>query len=598
MRCTVFSGANEAADDLMPRLGLQSRFPPPSRYRRPSGAVLLALTLILTLTATSGLLAYLQQLSITRQQQAVHHTVRTLAAAKQVLIGYAVTYPDHFPYDSPKHGPGFLPCPDTNNDGSPNPPCGKKDFGLHPTGRLPWRYLGLDDLRDSAGERLWYALSLNFRNNPKISSLNSDTPGQLCVDTNHDNDCNDSVDASDLVAILFAPGFALESQDRASDVNDLTHYLEGDNVSRADGRYQRASSTAVDAAEHFNDRLVTLSRGELMAAIERRVLKEAEQALLAYAEDGDGDSAATYLWLAPFDNPSTAAYRGEVGQHFGQIAHHYRLQPPFATDFTLDLSLAGGFAATFEGTVSSAHLTTATIAFNAIDGSACRWHDATSIDCSASARAVVQGANAPPYPATWRERQWQLDGIKFSGSTHYTPASARDVRRRSVSTADPSSAALELLINDTAYYQACSTCGATTAQSGSGAVKVKPDTLGTISVSGLHADLAVPDELPEWFIKNRWHHLIYIATAAAHAPGGSGHCTPPSCLILTDRSGATNHTIAALALIAGPTLALQSRPSNQLSDYYEDANQDGDAIFDASLPRSAAFNDNIIVIQP
>ena len=48
-------------------------------------------------------------------------------------------------------------------------------------GRLPWKTFGLPDLRDGSGERLWYALSPNFRDNPSVSPLNSDTRGSITV---------------------------------------------------------------------------------------------------------------------------------------------------------------------------------------------------------------------------------------------------------------------------------------------------------------------------------------------------------------------------------------------------------------------------------
>ena len=42
-------------------------------------------------------------------------------------------------------------------------------------GRLPWRSLGIDQLRDGYGEPLWYVLSRGFRNPP----INFGTLGQI-----------------------------------------------------------------------------------------------------------------------------------------------------------------------------------------------------------------------------------------------------------------------------------------------------------------------------------------------------------------------------------------------------------------------------------
>ncbi|MEO8442082.1 MAG: hypothetical protein ABI547_06310, partial [Betaproteobacteria bacterium] len=66
--------------------------------------------------------------------------------------------------------PGSLPCPDlvTHIPGTNVPDDGIADLFAGTNcpsyvGRLPWRTLGLADLRDPDGERLWYALSPNFR---------------------------------------------------------------------------------------------------------------------------------------------------------------------------------------------------------------------------------------------------------------------------------------------------------------------------------------------------------------------------------------------------------------------------------------------------
>ena len=72
--------------------------------------------------------------------------------------------------DRPAHhavvGPGYLPCPDLDNDGWAEATCGSQngDSGqAERLGRLPWKTLGLPDLRDGYGERLWYAVSSKYK---------------------------------------------------------------------------------------------------------------------------------------------------------------------------------------------------------------------------------------------------------------------------------------------------------------------------------------------------------------------------------------------------------------------------------------------------
>lgn len=93
-----------------------------------------------------------------RREQA---SVRALAEARGALLAYASDRPI-----TAVVGPGFLPCPDLDDDGWAEPTCGSLagDRGQEARlGRLPWKTLGLADLRDGHGERLWYAVSTRYK---------------------------------------------------------------------------------------------------------------------------------------------------------------------------------------------------------------------------------------------------------------------------------------------------------------------------------------------------------------------------------------------------------------------------------------------------
>jgi hypothetical protein len=82
---------------------------------------------------------------------------RALVLAREALIAYAADRPINAWV-----GPGYLPCPDLDDDGWAESTCGSQsgDSGQESRlGRLPWKTLGLPDLRDGHGERLWYAVS-------------------------------------------------------------------------------------------------------------------------------------------------------------------------------------------------------------------------------------------------------------------------------------------------------------------------------------------------------------------------------------------------------------------------------------------------------
>jgi len=197
--------------------------------------------------------------------------------------------------------PGSLPCPDTDNDGVAELFTGVNCPAY--VGRLPWRTLGLPDLRDGSGERLWYALSAVFRDkNASSVTLNSDTPGTLSV--------TGSAPASNVIAIVFAPGEPVGSQFRdTANENVVGNYLEGVNASGG-----TAFSNA-PVSDTFNDRLLVIGSDDLMPAVERRVAREAKVCLDGFSKLPTANNR--YPWAAPvWDVGSFADFSGN---NFGRI---------------------------------------------------------------------------------------------------------------------------------------------------------------------------------------------------------------------------------------------------------------------------------------
>lgn len=214
-------------------------------------------TVLLLVIGASGLFFYLNNpASIALKQD--EQTAAALAQAKQALIGYAASHSTR---------PGALPCPDNNNDGNAESPAPTNC----PTylGRLPWKSLGLPDIRDGNGERLWYALSPNFRNlNPPTGPiLNSETAGQITADG-----------TAGVVALLISSGTVLSNQSReAANANTAANYLENGNENGgATYSYTSGNSSS------FNDRLMLLTQDQLMPAVELRVAREIRVNLQQY----------------------------------------------------------------------------------------------------------------------------------------------------------------------------------------------------------------------------------------------------------------------------------------------------------------------------
>ena len=228
---------------------------PATNRSRQCGQAFVVALLLLAMGA-SALVYYLSNpaSSTLRQNE---QTTASLAQAKTALIGYAASHSTR---------PGALPCPDTNDDGnmeSPSPTCPSY------LGRLPWKSLGLPDIRDGSGERLWYALSPNYRNlNPPAGPiLNSETNGQVSADG-----------TAAFVAVIIATGPVVSNQVRDG-ANALTasNYLEGGNENGAASYTYTSGSTAT-----LNDRLMPITRDQVMPSVELRVAREIRTNLQQY----------------------------------------------------------------------------------------------------------------------------------------------------------------------------------------------------------------------------------------------------------------------------------------------------------------------------
>jgi hypothetical protein len=249
---------------------------------RDRGIALLTLLAVVALGAALALIAIVNPRPSDLKREEV--TNRALARAKEALIAYAATYSDAHPGEVP----GYLPCPDQaggNPEGVADAAlCGAKDVTV--IGRLPWRTLGVEPLRDGAGECFWYAVSGRFKNSPKTDVMNWDTLGQIEVY---------GPDAATLVAgaqpelraaaVVFSPGVAL-GQDRQDDNPGTAqapvcsedyvpaHFLEAVgavNNALANGTPGAVTKFVAGAkGNDFNDQLSFVTPTEIFAAVEKR----------------------------------------------------------------------------------------------------------------------------------------------------------------------------------------------------------------------------------------------------------------------------------------------------------------------------------------
>ena len=249
----------------------------PFRVSHQKGLALLVLLALLGITATVLIMRITASAADTTEQD--HNTARALGQAREALIARAA---------NDATSPGSLPCPDTNNDGI-------ADLFMGPNcpsyiGRLPWKTLGLPDLRDGYGERLWYALSPSFRDNFPIVAVNSETLGQFTV--------TGLTPTTNAIAIIFSPGPAIGNEQRdTANENIATNYLEGSNGTASPPASPNLNYVMLQPSGTFNDRLLVITSDMLFPDVERRVAREARACLDAFSKQPLANNR--YPWAAP-----------------------------------------------------------------------------------------------------------------------------------------------------------------------------------------------------------------------------------------------------------------------------------------------------------
>lgn len=183
------------------------------------GSTLLLLVLVLLTIFILPLLHHLTALARARQL----NTHQALATAKSALLGYAQSYasrqtePGYWGRNN-----GYLPCPDTDNDGYENRlntyqnnaslgHCGGRD--LVAIGRLPWKTLGLAPLRDGSYECLWYIVSGAYKGveyDSLSDSLSWESNGQIFLGNA----------PSGYAAVVLAPHYPFVHQQRSASLQN------------------------------------------------------------------------------------------------------------------------------------------------------------------------------------------------------------------------------------------------------------------------------------------------------------------------------------------------------------------------------------------
>lgn len=271
------------------------------------GAVLMLMLVIMVVGIAAVLVGSLNSSALKNAR--LNDSSTALAQAKEALIARAINDGSVL---------GSLPCPDSNNDGVADLLVGNECPSY--IGRLPWKTLAISDLRDGQGERLWYALSRNFRDD-NSSHIHSDTLGTLNL--------TGSQTANQLIAIVFAAGTPLAAQTRSSSNTLLCNgvsvienlcvqnYLEASNAMPSTAALLNNNYQINTPSNTFNDGAIYLTHEQLFPVIEQRIAREVKACLDGYAAGSNNK----YPWPVPANllatNPS--AFISTPGTLFGRL---------------------------------------------------------------------------------------------------------------------------------------------------------------------------------------------------------------------------------------------------------------------------------------
>ena len=588
----------------------------PASRRAQRGAALLAMVAIVVMgvsyTLVSRLNAASRFIAVDRE-----YNGKVLNQAKQALIGFVAQQAAL----AAQNNPGGLPCPEApGNFGTSNEGIAAGNCTLPAVGRLPWRTLGLDKLVDAAAEPLWYVVSAGWALpcSTCTTVINSDSPGQITVDGA----------ANAAVALIIAPGPAVGAQAcggspawvqsrPTAGPPDLRNYVECTNAtSPADATFATSSP-----GNTFNDQVLQVTTADLLPALEAaiadRVRREIAPALVTASFDLDSNSprrwvtsttnAPIYPYAAPFANPGTSLYRGEVGTYQG----------------LLPVNQAQGFVA-YQATPADA---VETLGNGYIMSQSCYWEAAEAYVCEGAYHEDDVDPTLPMRIQMTATFTNVAMGLRSLQTANLQVQAAND------STTDP-------WIDLTPSYRA---------EMNDGSVAGKPRGSVTIrfwaalpnidamgwetwanyriridrAVIGDHCLLSTTTSCPgpstTWFARNEWYRNFYYAVAqnnTANVLPSVGGCSLGSsnCLRFVDPALAGNdRNIRLLLVLMGRRLDTQIRPSTTLTNYLEYQNADGDTVYEqrpmrmskvAMSPSSvpaytfyAPWNDRVVLVD-
>lgn len=225
-------------------------------------------------------------------------TAASLKKAKEALLGYiaqtAAMTTDAV--DSRHTNPGRLPCPEslshagTANEGIAADLTAAYNCGN--IGRLPWKSLGVDQIRDGYGEPLWYAVPQNTT----WAKTTSATP--LTINPSLGNQLTYDGTPS-VVAVIIAPGAPLNTNGTGTPTGTCSGYatinqlsatrntapLVAGNFVECGNAAASPSYTSIGTPPWSNDRSIAITAAEVMDAISGAVADRLQRQVAPALQD-------------------------------------------------------------------------------------------------------------------------------------------------------------------------------------------------------------------------------------------------------------------------------------------------------------------------
>jgi hypothetical protein len=535
---------------------------------RQRGALFIVMATVLVLGFAWFVVAAMGKTGVTKADKDAK-TAAALQAGKKALLSYVAQY-------AARTGAGFefpgrMPCaeslsaiadPDEDKHGVATGACSNVAVEI---GRLPWKTLGIDQLRDADGEPLWYALSPNFHPvtfplNPAPPNpyLNFGTPAALPYD--HDN--NPATPPIMVVALILAPGRALKSDPCTAFIQEINRYsvpLEPRKF------FECGNATGVPAYINFgnsttrNDRVLEITKEEWADAIAGPVADRIQREVAAVMGDfrrnvSDASWERRFLpFASTFTAPSANDLCGDSNIYAGM--------PPSAASSTCDTNWTNGNSPGLPGLLTFGSCTPG----------------ATEMLCSFT--AVLPGivrpiftADAPRIGHTFRSFDPTNVQYERNGSGVWQTPTLRN------------------------YNASIDAAGKATIQ-----IEIEFELLAVKEPIRIRipnpADVLRTNIRSAWFVGNAWDRFTYyaITPAATVNPGGST-CIPTGtitdCLTVTGMPAPANNKRLVLTLMGRPIPPADGTTANP-ADYMELQNASPtDRVFETQ-PVTATFNDRI-----